>query len=230
MILAFKDAAYSRAADTPNKYYLQLNPDTYQHRHAASYRSEGATEGAGTPVKFLALDPETLSFEFYLDASGALPLNSNKSTSEDDPPNTTPMTLAKAIEEFKKVVYDYKGEIHAPSYLKIIWADTVFKCRLTSLNIEYTLFKPSGAPLRAKIDVAFEQHLSPDELARRALKSSPDLTHLRMVHAGDTLPVMCFRIYGDSRHYPRVAWHNGLHDFRRLEPGTTLLFPPLERA
>lgn len=45
------------------------------------------------------------------------------------------------------------------------------------------------------------------------------MTHIRVVAAGDNLPLMCERIYGDSRHYLWVADHNRLTDFRNLRPG-----------
>jgi nucleoid-associated protein YgaU len=44
------------------------------------------------------------------------------------------------------------------------------------------------------------------------------------VEAGDTLPLLCYRVYGDSRYYLAVAAHNRLDDFRGLQPGTLLCF------
>jgi hypothetical protein len=209
---AYTDAAFSASAGS---YTLQLNPETYKHTHTSSYEKEKATDTAGVSTKFVIMDPQTLSFEFYLDATGVVPGVTN---------------LADDIARFKKLVYSYDGDIHSPHYLTVSWADVAFRCRLTSLDIEYTLFKPSGSPLRAKLSVSFEEYLSPDEIAKRSKKSSPDLSHVRVVGAGDTLPLMCFRIYGDSGHYPWVAQHNGLDHFRRLDVGSRLMFPPLGRA
>jgi nucleoid-associated protein YgaU len=62
-----------------------------------------------------------------------------------------------------------------------------------------------------------------------AQDQSPDLTHVRRVKAGDTLPGLCDQIYGDPRLYLKVAAANGLDDFRRLVPGTKVFFPPLEK-
>jgi nucleoid-associated protein YgaU len=53
------------------------------------------------------------------------------------------------------------------------------------------------------------------------------MTHRRTVVAGDTLPLMCFQIYQDSTRYLDVARHNKLNDFRNLEPGQQIFFPPL---
>jgi len=48
-----------------------------------------------------------------------------------------------------------------------------------------------------------------------------------VVKDGDTLPLLCHRIYGDSGYYADVARFNGLSSFRRLKPGLALHFPPL---
>ncbi len=50
------------------------------------------------------------------------------------------------------------------------------------------------------------------------------------MRGGDKLPLMCFAVYGDARHYLDVARVNGLADFRALVPGQQLLFPPLRKA
>jgi nucleoid-associated protein YgaU len=47
------------------------------------------------------------------------------------------------------------------------------------------------------------------------------------VVAGDTLPALCGKIYGQPGLYPLVARHNQLRHFRSLEPGTQLVFPPI---
>jgi len=50
------------------------------------------------------------------------------------------------------------------------------------------------------------------------------------VKAGDTLPLMCYLIYGDPKYYLAVAEANGLGNFRSLIPGMAIVFPPLEKV
>jgi nucleoid-associated protein YgaU len=109
----------------------------------------------------------------------------------------------------------------------VLWGRLSFYGRLTSFDIEYTLFRPSGAPLRAKANLSFQGYKNPQEATLEANMSSPDLSHLVVVTEGDTLPLLCHRIYGDSRYYVEVARFNGLPTFRALKPGLTLHFPPL---
>ena len=44
------------------------------------------------------------------------------------------------------------------------------------------------------------------------------------------MPQLCFAIYGDPRYYLQVADVNGLGNFRDLEAGVNLVFPPLAKT
>ena len=103
----------------------------------------------------------------------------------------------------------------------------IFFGRLDAMSVRYTLFKPSGAPLRARVELSFVGTMSKKEGELVSNKSSPDLSHTVTVVEGDTLPLLCDRIYSDPSYYPDVARFNNLSDFRRLQPGQRLHFPPL---
>lgn len=213
-IIAYADPGFSQKVGT---FSLQINPESYRHTHSTQYTDNDSTDTAGVTTKFYVQDPQKLNFDFYLDATGVV--------------QPAIAGVAGEIANFKSVAYSYNGTIHAPNYLEIVWGNGVsFNCRLTSLDIDYTLFQSDGTPVRAKLSVGFEEYLSPQEIAQRANKSSPDLTHARVVVGGDTLPNLCHEIYGDSRHYLGVAAYNQLDNFRQLQAGATLYFPPLART
>lgn len=212
VIEAYTDRTYKSLFKT---YTLQINPNSYKRSHTTTYAAEKALAKPGETTKFSGIQPQTVNFEFFLDYTGVLP------------PAPGVPDLVQAIRQFKLCVYDYQGAIHSPNYLRLRWTDLQFKCRLTSLIIDYTLFKPNGTPLRAKLDVNFEEYLRTGEDTDKGRPSSPDLSHVRTVRAGDTLPLLCHEIYGTSRHYIEVARFNLLSQFRRLEPGAVIKFPPL---
>ncbi|HZX26322.1 MAG TPA: peptidoglycan-binding protein [Telluria sp.] len=212
-IVAYSDSGFTQNVGT---YTLQINPATYKQTHTTQYTKNDATDAAGVTTKFYTLDPQRVTFEFHLDATGVV-----------QPAITS---VSDEISKFKTVAYSYNGSIHSPNYLELVWgAGAQFNCRLVNLDIDYLLFRSDGTPIRAKLNVTFEQYLSPTQIQQGANKSSPDLTHARVVVAGDTLPAMCARIYGDSKYYLGVAAYNGLTNFRKLAPGRTLYFPPLEK-
>jgi nucleoid-associated protein YgaU len=112
-----------------------------------------------------------------------------------------------------------------------VWGEnSIFKGRVTEVSINHKLFKPDGTPIRASATVKFRSSIEEQKRAAQENRSSPDLTHVRKIKFGDTLPLMCYRIYGDPKYYLQVAEANGLDNFRRLKPGTDIFFPPLEKT
>lgn len=207
-ILAFKDKElHSKSGD----YTLQINPETYAHNSQTWYACATGADTAGSMQKFRSYRPETLSFEFYLDATGPIPGVKD---------------VAKEIKALRDVVYDYHGAIHGPYYLKVLWGKLAFKCVLNSLNVTYELFDPSGKPLRAKLNIDFKQHETTQDLARRGDKKSADLTHAELVIDGDTLPLLSERVYRRPDLYFNIARANDLNDIMSLDPGTQLHLPP----
>ena len=197
-------------------YALQINPSEFSHHRNIRYNNKRVVGQIGSPMRFSGIDPDDISFTATFDGTGVVPIGPGQ-----------PIEVADQIEALNRVIYTYRGEAHEPNHVQILWGTMVFYGRLCSIGLQYTLFKPSGAPLRASAEMDFVGFLSAPEAERLANRSSPDLSHSVEVREGDTLPLLCHRIYGDSRYYPEVARFNGLREFRRLQPGLRLHFPPL---
>lgn len=211
--------------DESQTFTVMLNPVSYSHEHAISYNTEGALGNAGHHQKFNVYKPERVSFEIPLDGTGVVaPLKGSKGAaaqagSVDD--------VKTQVVKLKDIVYKYDGDKHKPNDVRVSWGSLVFIGCLDKLSVSYTLFKPTGEPLRAKIKVSFLSTVSQAEEALATNKTSPDLTHLVEVTAGDTLPLLCHRIYKNSAYYLEIARINGITNFRNIRPGTRLNFPPL---
>lgn len=150
-----------------------------------------------------------------LDATGAIP-------KELWPKNCD--SIKDMIECLKNATILPYGEAHQSPIVQLHWCGMIFTTRVTKLTTKYTLFDINGLPLRAEVTLELAQYFSRWPYEE---KKSPDLTHLVVVKAGDSLPLMCERVYNDSSYYLQVARINGLTDFRRLKPGMTLEFPPI---
>ena len=142
--------------------------------------------------------------------------------------NSQPVSVKDQIDLLKSVVYTYVGSKHEAPIVQLTWGSFLFYGRVESLKFDYTLFKPSGVPLRAKVSLTFIEYQSSEEIVKEAQNESPDLTHLVEVKAGDTLPLLCYRIYQNSAYYPDVARINNLTHFNDIKPGMQLKFPPLQ--
>lgn len=217
-ITAYTDPGFSRpASDAPVS--VAINPDKYSRAFKICYTDvKGAGSPGGSPV-FNKMPSETVQFELVFDGTGVLPRG--KSPAKD---------VTEQIDAFKTLVLKFDGGIHSPRFVKLAWGTLLFKCRLQSLDLTYTLFAPDGSPVRARAAVSFLGFTDEKELQARVKKSSPDLTHLVTVRAGDTLPLLCHRIYGRSDLHCQIAERNGLTDLRSLTPGDRLVFPPLDKT
>lgn len=216
-ITAYSDAKFSSQVKS---FEVLINPEEYSHNYAIKYTNVSAPGTNGEALQFRVYGGETIGFTIWFDGSGAVPGSAaTNSTSVDG-----------QIKDFRDAVFPYDGQTHGPNYLELKWGTLLFKCVLTGLDFTYTLFSPDGMPVRASCKATFRRYASVQDLEKLAANSSPDMSHLVTVKAGDTLPLLCSRIYGSSTHYPEVARVNGLTSFRALAPGTQLLFPPLRPA
>lgn len=200
------------SATTP--FEVMVNPSNFNRKLTIDYNEQQTLGQSGATPKFAAICPEDLSMSnLVLDGTGVL--------------GTVTPTVTEMVNALLAVIYQYNGEQHEPNHVRVLWGSFIFFGRVKNISIDYTMFKPSGEPLRAKISMGFTGWMSNLERALRANTSSPDLSHLVEVTEGDTLPLLCNRIYKDSSYYREIARINNLVNFRKLEPGSVLRFPPL---
>jgi nucleoid-associated protein YgaU len=119
-----------------------------------------------------------------------------------------------------------QGRKH-PNFVQLSWAQLQARCVLTSMTVNYKLFRPDGTPIRAEVDLAFKIFTSAITISRYTDVASKSTPKFVTVLQGDTLPALCARIYGDSKYYIDVARFNQIFSFRNLKTGTQLTFPPL---
>ena len=196
-------------------FQAMINPSGYDQNSTVTYTKNKAFGQPGSEAKYNSTAAEKITLkELVLDGTGVV--------------STTSMTSVKdQIALLRDVAYTYQGEEHEPPVVQVSWGPLLFYARVESMKVSYTLFKPSGEPLRAKLTLEFVEYQSAEEISKEANQSSPDLTHLVQVKAGDTLPLLCYSIYKDCSYYLEVARINQLTNFRDLRPGQTLSFPPL---
>lgn len=213
---------------TPNIFEAFINPDEFTVNYSTNIDHTSTVGQTGTPGNFLSSTPMELALKFYLDGTKVSgPLRSA---------DKAEVNVAQKITEFYEAC-GYNSNRHRPRYVQIFWGDLslmrfnpeVFHGCLKSVSINYKLFNTKGAPLRAIINATFVEAIPPPIRDSGGKASSPDLTHVRIVKEGDTLPGMAQKIYGAFGYYLEVARVNGLVNFRELTPGMKLFFPPLDK-
>ncbi len=222
LILAFSDSKKAETggvAEADDTYEALINPEAYTLDYKLKFSEGGQGQGtSGKQLKYEYTEPAEMSFEFLFDNTGIVDGKPRDSIAED-------------IKHFKEVLIEYKGDAHEPRHFKLVWGEnSIFKGRVTALSITHKLFNGDGTPIRAIAKVTFKSSIEEEKRAAKEDKQSPDLTHVRRVKLGDTLPQLCFEIYGDPKYYIPVARENALTNFRRLTPGEQLVFPAIEKS
>lgn len=194
-----------------------VNPENYSQDYVIRYADQETMGSPAVTKSFSRVEKFVLSFKRLLvDGTGIIPL-------------TGASDVEDYIAKFRKVVSDYDGTMHQPPFLKVTWGKLIFKGVCVSLKVDYTMFKEDGTALRAFIDIDIESTVDPSAKENEAKRSSPDLSHIRAVKAGDSLPLMTYHIYGDSNYYLKVAKRNQLNSIYDLKPGDQIFFPPLKK-
>jgi nucleoid-associated protein YgaU len=202
---------------------VMFNPASFSVKYANNFGKEQGINTSGQRLTYASTKSAEISLDLVLDGTGVTDLGGMALIGKGQP------SVARQVDDFMQTCFVPDGKLHEPRFLKLQWGDAElkdFSCRLQSVDITYTLFDRAGSPLHATLKTTFVgDGENPKWLYQ---KSSPDLTHTRIVRGGDTLPLLAIEVYGSAAYYLRLAQANGLDDFRNLTPGQELLFPPLE--
>jgi LysM repeat protein len=208
-------------------FEAMFNPSSFSQRYEIEYGKNQGINSTNKKVTYSRSKPRELKLKLILDGSGVHEmaiLNFGRK-----------QTVADRVKQFVDLAFRMNGQIHEPNFLEVEWGGKedgglIFSCRLASVDVSYTSFARDGSPLRAELDVLLISDQETNKRMAVEKKSSPDLTHSRIVKSGDTLPLLTKEVYGSSSYYLYVAQVNGLDDFRNLQPGQEIFFPPLERS
>lgn len=217
-IRAYSDENYKEQAG--EAFVVWMNPQSYQRKLEVNWADGKEINGPFSVPTFQKVGAETLAMKLIFDTTGLVP---SPLGSDAMPANGVVELLEPLIDTIAKV----SPKTNKPNFLQLSWAQLQARCVLTSMDIDYKLFRPDGTPIRAEASLLFHSHASSLTLSRTSATQPKDTTKLVTVVEGDTLPALCKRIYGNGEHYLDVAKYNGIFSFRNLKSGTQLSFPPL---
>lgn len=198
-----------------------INPETFTKTNHIELDMTRGHGQPGTDAKYKSTAPEELKIEFILDGT---------KTMEGYVKKYNDMEVTDQLKEFTDCVYQYKGNIHRPRFLIVRWGSEIkFPCVLAHMDINYSLFKPNGDPLRAKVTASFVKYDTPEAIFRANNINSPDLTHIKTFTQGSRLDLMTYKVYNDVNFFLQIARFNNQSSVRRIKTGTDLYFPPINK-
>lgn len=231
-IQSFLDPEFSRDR---KELKVMFNPTQYSRKHEIVSQDRSAPGVQGEAQQSSHTPAEEMTFEFLFDGTGATqPLVPGGVGVALPGVKQLQEKLEEGVESMVKYFLDlafYKdGESHTARFLILNWGILHFRCKLSSAEVQYTLFKADGQPLRAKINATFVEHRPVDELESKERSRSPDLTRYHEVAEGDTIYNLTDKVYEDSTYYLQLARVNELNHFRRLRTGSNLRMPPVRNS
>jgi hypothetical protein len=213
IITAYTDENFQQPV-TGVQYKAMINPDSITWQRAIEYNKKQPPNTSSPSQKYKNTPSDQLNFDIVIDCTGVV--NSNRTDMKNE------------IATLENTVFTFNGKIHRPNFVKIQWGQGFnFNGVLDSFNTSYSLFKPDGTPLRAKVSLHFSLYVAPKTVKKLDNSTSPDITHLVTVQQGMTLPQLCRNVWNDDSYYIQVAKYNGLDKFRNLAGIETLIFPPI---
>jgi Contractile injection system tube protein/LysM domain len=199
---------------------VMFNPNSYSVEKSVSWDSSGGKDEGETNRKFNAPAltfgggaSRTLSLELFYDV-----------TESSDRVKDVRKETGKIV-ALTRIMADRKNP--HPPVCKIPWGSKVknsdfpFTGVVTSLTQNFTLFSPTGEPLRATLNVSFREFLDPEKDLK---DTDPELTTY-VVKRGDTLAAIAAAMYGDPSQWRLIAEANRQDDPRRQQVGAVLTVP-----
>jgi LysM repeat protein len=224
-IIAYSDENFQNK--TGETFEVMYNPNTFSENFGTVYSPQRSIGGTADTQSFMGQPSNSVSFDFLFDGTGVSGVGS--SAIDLNPDVGKVGYVQEQIDAFMNIAQLYVGEEHRTNHLELSWGTFHFYGVMERATVTYKLFHSSGAPLRANVNATFTQTVSREEQAALARRRSPDLTHFRIVKAGETLPLIAKKVYGDSKYYLEIARVNNINNFRKLKAGQQLVLPPVDK-
>lgn len=195
----------------------QINPSDYEVTNSVKYAEQMVPGLQGSISQFVAGESPTLTlsllFDTYIPKTVDVPIESGTDVS----------LLTEKVVDLTHI----KGSLHRPPIVTFLWGTVTFRGIVTNVKQKFTLFLPSGIPVRAKVDVTFKAVSDDEFLSKQSPLESPDRTKYHVVKEGDYLWNYANQEYGSPDMWRVIAKENGIMDPLEIEAGQILKFPAI---
>ncbi|HWO64726.1 MAG TPA: LysM peptidoglycan-binding domain-containing protein [Umezawaea sp.] len=194
---------------------FQFNPNRLALSKSVEWRRKPARmAGQASLPEFVGSGPRSLSVDVFLDA-----------TAEHD--NSVEERVEKLMIACVPTKASLRKKKPASPWVRFEWGtakSVSFDGVLSSLSVDYSLFDVDGKPLRATCSLAIEE-AGAGTPGQNPTSGSREARRTHRVVAGDSLPQLAWREYGDATVWRVIAEANDIDDPMVLVPGTELLVP-----
>jgi hypothetical protein len=199
---------------------VMFNPEEYTVNKDINYAQTGVPGLSAPIIQFVHGNMGTLEMELFLDTYEEYREGSR--------------TLNRAAEDVRNLtrkitdLMNIDSTTHAPPPLIFTWGrDFSFTCVLARASQRFIMFLPDGTPVRARLQVTFNEFRNVDLEAKEIKRETADFSKLYVVSQGENLSAIAGRTYGKPDLWRPIAISNSIDDPRRLAVGMRLFVPQL---
>jgi Contractile injection system tube protein/LysM domain len=198
-----------------------FNPKDYTVTKSNNWKADakqGAT--AGTP-SYTGGNPWEISLQLLLDSTLLIK------------GETIVQTTTKLFDAMKASIGEGAGSggkatTKRPPTVTFRFGNFSFRGVVKNLTIQYTLFKPTGEPVRADVKLSLMAYEADTPPSQNPTTRSEGGLGAHVVRDGDSLASIAYKFYGDATRWRRIAQANGIDDPLLMRGGRTLNIPRLD--
>lgn len=206
-----------------------FNPSEYVIERTVNY-AEHVIQGLDLPIaQFVNGSAERLTMNLFFDtyeagSSAGSIVDSVKLAATSLLPEVGKIDVTEHTSRIYALM-DVAGDRHAPPLVEFRWGGLSFQGYVVSVRQEFLMFTFTGKPVRARLEVTFQRHISPQDQLTGEPRNSPDRTKYWTVQAGDTLTAIAAQEYGDPELWREIARVNRIDNPRLLKTGQVIKIP-----
>lgn len=231
--LIFKSGPLEKAKikiieDDSEKFVIpvQFNPSQYSISRNMKHKKNDGTNKSKQPEHATTVKDEfaTLSVSLTLDSATPISL---ASFSDSERSKVEDSELTEIVALFANLM-TINYEEHSAFTVMFEWGNLHFVGKISSMNIQYTMFNRNGDPVRAKIDMSITGE--DNEIIKNEKSNpfeSPDRTKIRTLGPADELWMIAQKEYGDVSKWRYVAKENGILNPRKIDKTKALKVPAI---
>lgn len=230
----------------PQPIEVQFNPTEFTLDKSAQI-AEIAIPGLDAPIQqFVRGQAEKLTLDLFFDTTdkGMVENASSVTTGTDKGMGENASSVTTETDKIYQLI-KIEPKRHAPPICILVWNAEFpgssigsltqvgnqdrngFQCIVESVKQKFTLFTPTGVPLRATLTVTLREYKTLEQQLDHLGRSSPNRTHAHIVQREEKLADIAAHYYDRPGEWRPIAEANNIEDPRRISAGIFLAIPPL---
>ena len=199
--------------------YVLFNPNEYTLSKDNNF-AQAAVPGLGTPLlQFVHGGLRTLEMELVFDSYE----QHTRLGRVANAARTDVRSLTQPVVDLMAI----NPDTHAPPVVLFSWGSLTFTGVLSRANQRFTMFLEDGTPVRARLQITFQEWKSALQEAKETRRQTADYTRLHRLAQGESLSQVANLFYGNPALWRPIAIANQIDDPRRLPAAPLLSIPRL---